>query len=103
MLCFKSLSEMYCPLCASKYALESINDALRMELCPWGIHMVMVAPSSMRTPAVDKLVQESEAMLKTFPPEGARRYAVCRHAYLSTPLSVSSLSLPWAARPNHSM
>ena len=72
------------PLCASKYAMESINDALRMELRPWGIHVVLVAPGSIRTPAVDKLVQDSEAMLKTFPPEGARRYATAYRAFVQT-------------------
>jgi NAD(P)-dependent dehydrogenase (short-subunit alcohol dehydrogenase family) len=72
------------PLCASKHAMEAINDALRMELRPWGIHVVLVAPGSIRTPAVDKLVQDSEAMLKTFPPEGARRYAASYRAFVQT-------------------
>jgi NAD(P)-dependent dehydrogenase (short-subunit alcohol dehydrogenase family) len=63
------------PLCASKYALESINDALRMELRPWGIHVVLVAPGSIRTPAVDKLVADSKVMLNRFSPEGRARYA----------------------------
>ncbi len=70
------------PLCASKYALESINDALRLELHPWGIQVVIVAPGSIHTPAVDKLVQDSEAMLKTFPPEGAKRYATAYRAFV---------------------
>ena len=72
------------PLCASKYAIESINDALRMELRPWGIQVVLVAPGSIRTPAVDKLVQDSEVMLNTFPPEGARRYAAAYRAFVQT-------------------
>jgi hypothetical protein len=45
---------------------------------------VLVAPGSIRTPAVDKLVQDSEAMLKTFPPEGARRYATAYRAFVQT-------------------
>jgi NAD(P)-dependent dehydrogenase (short-subunit alcohol dehydrogenase family) len=72
------------PLCASKYALESINDALRMELHPWGIHVALVVPGSIHTPAVDKLVQDSEAMLNTFSPEGARRYATAYRAFVQT-------------------
>jgi NAD(P)-dependent dehydrogenase (short-subunit alcohol dehydrogenase family) len=72
------------PLCSSKYAIESITDALRMELRLWGIHVVLVTPGSIRTPAVDKLVQDSEAMLKTFPPEGARRYATAYRAFVQT-------------------
>ena len=70
------------PLCSSKYALESINDALRMELRPWGIHVVLVAPSSVRTPAMDKLVANSEAMVKTFSPEGRARYAASYRAFV---------------------
>lgn len=70
------------PLCSSKYAIESINDALRMELRPWGIHVVLVAPGSIRTPAVDKLVTDSEAMINTFSPEGRTRYESSYRAFV---------------------
>ena len=50
------------PYCASKYALESLTDALRLELQPWGIHVSIVEPGSIATPiwhksqrAADKL------------------------------------------------
>jgi NAD(P)-dependent dehydrogenase (short-subunit alcohol dehydrogenase family) len=72
------------PLCSSKYAIESINDALRMELRPWGIHVVLVAPGSIRTPAVDKLVADSEAMVNTFSPEGRARYATSYRAFVQS-------------------
>ncbi len=55
-----------------------------MELQPWGIHVCLIAPGSIRTPAVDKLMEDSEAMLKTFPPEGARRYASAYKAFVQT-------------------
>lgn len=35
--------------CASKFALESMSDSLRMELAPWGIHVVVVEPGAMAT------------------------------------------------------
>jgi NAD(P)-dependent dehydrogenase (short-subunit alcohol dehydrogenase family) len=70
------------PLCSSKYAIESINDALRMELRPWGIHVVLVAPGSIHTPAVEKLVVDSEAMVNTFSPEGSARYAAAYRAFV---------------------
>ncbi len=70
------------PLCSSKYAIESINDALRMELRPWGIYVVLVAPGSIRTPAVDKLVADSEAMVDTFSAEGKARYADTYRAFV---------------------
>jgi NAD(P)-dependent dehydrogenase (short-subunit alcohol dehydrogenase family) len=72
------------PLCASKYALEAINDALRMELRPWGIHVVLVEPGAMRTPAADKLGADSEAMLATFPPEGCAHYAAAYRTFVRT-------------------
>ena len=72
------------PLCASKYAMASINDALRMELHPWGIHVALVVPGSIRTSAVDKLVQDSEALINTFPPEGAKRYTTAYRTFVRT-------------------
>ena len=71
-------------LCASKYALESINDALRMELYPWGIHVILIAPAGISTPAVDKMLQEGEAALQRFSPEGLQLYGQAFRAFLTT-------------------
>jgi NAD(P)-dependent dehydrogenase (short-subunit alcohol dehydrogenase family) len=71
-------------LCASKYALEAINDALRMELYPWGIHVVLVAPAGISTPAVDRLLQDGEAAVQRFSPEGRRRYEQSFRTFLTT-------------------
>jgi NAD(P)-dependent dehydrogenase (short-subunit alcohol dehydrogenase family) len=38
------------PYCASKFALEAIADALRVELQPWGIHVALLEPGSIATP-----------------------------------------------------
>ena len=72
------------PLCASKYALESINDALRMELRPWGIHVVLIAPGSIRTPAVDKFGTDAEAMASIFSPEGNALYVAAYRAFVQS-------------------
>jgi len=70
-------------LCASEYALEAVDDALRKELYPWGIHVVLVAPAGISTPAVDKLRDDGEAALRRFSPEGRRHYEESFRAFLS--------------------
>jgi NAD(P)-dependent dehydrogenase (short-subunit alcohol dehydrogenase family) len=42
------------PYCASKYALEAVADALRIELQPWGIHVAILEPGSIATPIWNK-------------------------------------------------
>ncbi len=42
------------PYDASKFAMEAISDALRVELGPWGIEVVLIEPGSIATPIWDK-------------------------------------------------
>ncbi|WP_067834076.1 SDR family oxidoreductase [Nocardia lijiangensis] len=62
------------PLCSSKHAIRSINDALRMELKPFGVRAVLIEPGSIHTEAVDKLEDEVEPRLASLGPEGRRLY-----------------------------
>jgi NAD(P)-dependent dehydrogenase (short-subunit alcohol dehydrogenase family) len=39
---------------ASKYALEALTDALRLELQPWGIHVSIIEPGAIATPIWEK-------------------------------------------------
>ena len=39
----------------SKFALEAMSDALRMELAPWNIHVILVEPGSVRTPFYSRI------------------------------------------------
>ncbi len=61
-------------LCASKTAFASFNDALRMELAPWGIRVSLVEPGSIATPAVEKTLGNAEGAIAAWTPEQARRY-----------------------------
>ena len=56
-------------LCASKHAIEAINDALRMELRPWGIEVCLVAPGSIHTPASDRMAADGEALIRAAAPQ----------------------------------
>ena len=45
---------------ASKYALEALNDALRMELRPFGVDVVMIEPGTIRTEFAGRAVSEAK-------------------------------------------
>jgi len=42
--------------CASKFALEALNDTLRLELEPFGIHTVSILPGPVRTAFTNNMV-----------------------------------------------
>jgi NAD(P)-dependent dehydrogenase (short-subunit alcohol dehydrogenase family) len=62
------------PLNACKYALAAFNDALRLELRPWGIGVVLVEPGNIRTAAYGKLEAAAEAAIGRFGEQGRRHY-----------------------------
>jgi NAD(P)-dependent dehydrogenase (short-subunit alcohol dehydrogenase family) len=51
------------PYCASKFALEAIGDALRVEVHPWRLHVAIVEPGSIATPIWGKSDSETTRML----------------------------------------
>jgi NAD(P)-dependent dehydrogenase (short-subunit alcohol dehydrogenase family) len=48
------------PYSASKFALEALTDALRMELQPWGIQVSIIEPGAIATPLWEKSAKEAE-------------------------------------------
>lgn len=51
------------PLASSKWALASITESLRMELRPWGIHVVLIEPASIHTNAVQKVKDDADRVM----------------------------------------
>jgi NAD(P)-dependent dehydrogenase (short-subunit alcohol dehydrogenase family) len=60
---------------ASKFAVEAITDALRMELHPWGISVSVIEPGAVATPIWEKSLREADTLSRRVAPE---RYALYR-------------------------
>jgi short-subunit dehydrogenase len=52
------------PYHATKHALESFSDSLRMELRPWDIPVVIIVPASTDTPIWEKSLQAAQKRLQ---------------------------------------
>lgn len=62
------------PISSTKAAFESLTDSLRLELARWHIPVVLVAPGSIHTPAVERLAGESDSVVAALSSEARERY-----------------------------
>ena len=62
------------PLAASKSTLATVSTALRQELAPWDIRVVLVEPGSIRSEAVGKLDADARQVLSQASPAGQDLY-----------------------------
>lgn len=60
---------------ASKYAIESLGDALRMELRPWKIPVSLIEPGPIRTDMWGSALDEYDRMTKQLSEEHRQLYA----------------------------
>jgi NAD(P)-dependent dehydrogenase (short-subunit alcohol dehydrogenase family) len=58
----------------SKFALEAMADALRVELMPWGVEVSIVEPGSIATPIWEKSRKHSGEVARTIPAETRELY-----------------------------
>lgn len=69
------------PYAASKFAVEALSDALRLELAEWGISVSVVEPGMIRTPIWDKGEQEVLQQRRDYPPEAEALYGRMMDAF----------------------
>ncbi|MFH1185958.1 MAG: SDR family NAD(P)-dependent oxidoreductase, partial [Chloroflexota bacterium] len=62
------------PYTTSKWALEALSDALRVELHPWGIQVSVVRPGAIDTPIWAKGRDTADKILEGAPTELAELY-----------------------------
>jgi NAD(P)-dependent dehydrogenase (short-subunit alcohol dehydrogenase family) len=64
----------------SKFALEAMTDALRMELKSAGVEVVVIEPGAVATPIWDRSIAAADAMLQQLPPEAELYYGSAAQA-----------------------
>jgi NAD(P)-dependent dehydrogenase (short-subunit alcohol dehydrogenase family) len=89
------------PYAASKHALEAVADSLRLELRPFGIHVSIVEPGTIKTPIwtrsaarADELVASSDGQLGELYGEriaAFRQIAMKRGASGASPVAVAKV------------
>lgn len=62
------------PYSASKFALEAVSDALRVELRHWGIKVIVIAPGAIKTPIWEKSAEMAEKLADGVSPEEMKLY-----------------------------
>jgi NAD(P)-dependent dehydrogenase (short-subunit alcohol dehydrogenase family) len=60
--------------CASKFALEALTDALRLELRPWGIKVSIIEPGNIQTPIWEKSSAAAKQLLEGLPRQAHELY-----------------------------
>ncbi|WP_250125607.1 SDR family oxidoreductase [Chroococcidiopsis sp. CCMEE 29] len=63
------------PYNASKFALEALTDALRMELQPWGISVSIIELGAIATPIWEKSLAEADRMQQKLPAQAHNLYS----------------------------
>jgi NAD(P)-dependent dehydrogenase (short-subunit alcohol dehydrogenase family) len=60
---------------AAKAALTALGEALRQELAPWGIRVVLVEPAAINSGAADKVARDAAAAMAAAEPAARALYA----------------------------
>ncbi len=59
---------------ASKAALTALAEALRQELAPWGVRVVLIEPASINSGVADKVARDAAATMAAASPQGRDLY-----------------------------
>lgn len=71
----------YGAIASSKIAFEAVNDCLRRELYPFGIHVSIIEPGGIATPANYKMRDSVTGFLRDLDPTGQQRYGEAMDAF----------------------
>lgn len=77
------------PQSVAKRALLGMAEALRQELAPWNIPVVLIEPASIRTSAIDKLRRDATAAQDPFGAMGRKLYGAMFQRVMDTALTLT--------------
>ena len=81
-------------IAVSKHGMEALNDVLRMELAPWGVHVIMVRPGLIRTEAPEKAYPIAQKMVEDLPPEGKTYFEAILRKFNETFIATNRAGSP---------
>ena len=82
------------PYAASKFALEALTDALRVELAPWNIQVSIIEPGSIATPIWDKSVAMADEIIENLPPPAHRYYGSVMATVRQQAIQAGRIAIP---------
>jgi NAD(P)-dependent dehydrogenase (short-subunit alcohol dehydrogenase family) len=77
----------YGPYAASKFALEAVSDALRREVGPLGVKVVVIEPGAVRTEMLGGVAVAGQRIIGEMSPEQHGRYATLMRSIISQALA----------------
>ena len=82
------------PYSTSKFALEAVANALRLELQSAGIRVVLMEPGSAKTKIWDKAVANSDRIIAAMPAQARQYYASELKLLSSLPARMNKMAFP---------
>ncbi|MDJ0713618.1 MAG: SDR family oxidoreductase [Prochloraceae cyanobacterium] len=79
---------------ASKFAVEALTDALRVELQPWGMHVSVVEPGAIKTPVWKKCTNDGLQIFNSFPKEVKQLYSLGFDVMYKAALESAETAIP---------
>jgi NAD(P)-dependent dehydrogenase (short-subunit alcohol dehydrogenase family) len=82
------------PYHASKWGLEALSDALRNELAPWNIDVIVVEPGSIATDIWDRGIDRADELREKLGEEGEKLYGEAMSAMTETMRKTGESGIP---------
>lgn len=73
----------YGPYAGTKFALEAVSDALRREVEPLGVKVIVVEPGAVTTDMLGRVAVSGERIVSAMTTEQRSRYAALMHSIIS--------------------